>query len=208
VTAKKKRGIPYVKRADADSRSASACFTTTNWQRTVDFIFLLVTMSSSWPIPQISLSALSDELAQVKTHKKEFLNQIDRIVPWDEWVAIIKLCYYKGECGNKPYDLELMLQIHILQNLHNLTDEATTCEVIDSRAFSEFCRVESSNQVPDGDTIGRFRNILVRSGLEQKIFAQIVILLQKKGLLLKKGTIVDFTFIEASSSVCKSKFKN
>jgi hypothetical protein len=52
VTAKKKRGIPYVKRADADSRSASACFTTTNWQRTVDSIFLLVTMPSSWPIPQ------------------------------------------------------------------------------------------------------------------------------------------------------------
>ena len=129
---------------------------------------------------QISLSALSDELAQVKTQKKEFLKQIDRIVPWDEWVAIIKPHYYKGERGNKPYDLELMLRIHILQNLYNLADETTTCEVIDSRAFSEFCGVESSNQVPDGDTIGRFRNILVRNGLEQEIFAQVVISLQKK----------------------------
>mgnify|MGYP000986529022 FL=1 len=52
--------------------------------------------------------------------------------------------------------------------------------------------MESSNQVPDGDTIGRFRNILERNGLDQEIFAQVVILLQKKGLLLKKGTIVDF----------------
>ena len=155
---------------------------------------------------QISLSALSDELAQVKTHKKEFLSQIDRIVPWDEWATIIKPHYYKGERGNKPYDLELMLRIHILQNLYNLADEATACEVIDSRAFSDFCGVASSNQVPDGDTIGRFRNILERNGLEQKIFAQVVISLQKKGLLLKKGTIVDSTFIEAPSST-KNKEK-
>ena len=42
-------------------------------------------------------------------------------------------------------------------------------------------------QVPDGDTLGRFRNILVRNGLQERLFAQVVELLQKKGLLLKKG---------------------
>ena len=62
---------------------------------------------------------------------------------------------------------DLMLHLHILQNLYDLSDEATAAEVIDSRAFSEFCGVESSNQVPDGDTIGRFRNILVKHGLQE-----------------------------------------
>jgi transposase, IS5 family len=84
---------------------------------------------------QITLSALSDELAQVKTRKKEFLAQIERIVPWCEWVAVIQPCYYKGERGNKPYDLKLMLRLHLLQNLYDLSDEATAAEVIDSRAF-------------------------------------------------------------------------
>ena len=37
---------------------------------------------------QITLSALNDELAQVKTKKKEFLAQIERVIPWGEWVAI------------------------------------------------------------------------------------------------------------------------
>ena len=55
---------------------------------------------------QMSLSALSDELAQVRTKKKEFLTQMDRIIPWGEWIALIRPCYYKGERGNKPYDLE------------------------------------------------------------------------------------------------------
>ena len=113
---------------------------------------------------QISLSGLNDELEQVRTRKKEFLAQIERIVPRDTWVDMIRPCYYKGERGNKPYEIERMLRLYLLQNLYNLSDEATVCEAIDSRAFSEFCGIDSSNQVPDGDTLGRFRNILVRNG--------------------------------------------
>ena len=150
---------------------------------------------------QISLSYLSDELAQVRTKKKKFLAQIEQIIPWGEWETIIKPCYYKGERGNKPYELDLMLHLHILQNLYNLSDEATAAEVIDSRAFSEFCGVDSSNQVPDGDTIGRFRNILVKNGLQEKLFLQVVNLLTERGLILKKGTIVDSTLIAAPPSV-------
>ena len=155
---------------------------------------------------QITLSAFSDELANVRTKKKEFLAQIDRIVPWGEWVAEIKPCYYKGERGNKPYDLELMLRIYMLQNLYDLSDMGTVAEVIDSRAFSEFCGVDSSNQVPDGDTLGRFRHILEENGIQQKLFAQVVQHLMEKGLILKKGTIVDSTIIEAPSST-KNKGK-
>ena len=104
---------------------------------------------------QMTMSALSDELAQVRTKKKEFLAQIERIVPWKEWLTLIQPCYYKGERGNKPYPLETMLRLYLLQNLYDLSDEATAAEAIDSRAFSDFCGVDSSNQVPNGDTIGR-----------------------------------------------------
>ena len=62
-----------------------------------------------------------------------------------------------------------MLRIHVIQNLYNLADMAVMTEVIDSRAFSRFCGVESSNQIPDGDTIGRFRNILTKNGLQEPI---------------------------------------
>ena len=154
---------------------------------------------------QMSLSALSDELAQVRTKKKEFLAEIERIVPWGEWITLIRPCYYKGERGNKPYDLERMLRIYLVQNLYNLSDMATVAEVIDSRAFSDFCGVESSNQVPDGDTLGRFRNLLIRNNLQEKLFAQVVGLLAQRGLILKKGTIVDSTFIESPSSTKNQK---
>lgn len=154
---------------------------------------------------QLSLSALSDELSQVRTKKREFLGEIDRIIPWEEWMNLIKPYYYKGERGNKPYDLERMLIIYLVQNLYNLSDMATVAEVIDSRAFSDFCGVEFSNQVPDGDTLGRFRNILMRNGIQQELFAQVVELLMQRGLILKRGTIVDSTFIEAHSSTKNEK---
>ena len=154
---------------------------------------------------QINLSFFSDELKEVKTHKKEFLEQIERIMPWGELEELVRPCYYEGKRGNKPYDLELMLRIHLLQNLYNLSDEGTRNEVIDSRAFSDFCGVESSNQVPDGDTLGRFRNILLKNGIQQELFAQVVELLTQRGLILKRGTIVDSTFIEAPSSTKNQK---
>ena len=101
---------------------------------------------------QMTISAFSDELAQVRTKKKDSFSQIKRIVPWKKWLAMIQPCYYKGERGNKPYPLEIMLRLYLLQNLYDLSDEATVEEVIDSRAFSDFCGIDSSNQVPDGDT--------------------------------------------------------
>ena len=98
-----------------------------------------------------------------------------------------------------------MLRLYVLQNLYTLSDEGTVAEVIDGRAFSEFCGVESSNQVPNGDTLGRFRNLLIRNEIQEKLFAQVVEQLETRGLLLKKGTIVDSTLISAPSSTKNAK---
>lgn len=148
-----------------------------------------------------------DELSQARTKKKEFLEQMDGLIPWGKWIEEIRPCYYKGERGNKPYEIELMLRLYVLQNLYSLSDDGTVAEVIDSRAFSDFCGVDSSNQVPDGDTLGRFRNLLLRNGIQEKLFAQVAEMLQERGLLLKKGTIVDSTLISAPSSTKNTEKK-
>jgi IS5 family transposase len=155
---------------------------------------------------QFSLSFLADELAQVQTSKKEFLGLMDIMIPWVEWQQIVQPHYYAGKRGNKPFPLDTMLRIHVVQNLYSLADMATMTEVIDSRAFSAFCGVESSNQVPDGDTIGKFRNLMIQSGLQEKLFAQVLTMLSSRGLLLKRGTIVDSSIFSAPSST-KNKDK-
>ena len=132
----------------------------------------------------MTLSMFTDELAQTATKGKN-LTQIDRIITWSEWIGIIQLHYYKGERGNKLYDL---------------SDIATMTKVIDRRAFSDFCGVDSSNQVLDGGTIGRFLALLVKHNLQEKLLGQVVQLLSGRGLILKKGTIVDSTIIAALTS--------
>jgi len=80
-----------------------------------------------------------------------------------------------------------MFRLYVLQNLYTLSDEGTVAEVVDSLAFSDFCGVDSSNQMPGGDTLDRFRNLLIRNGIQEKLFAQATVLLQERELLLKKG---------------------
>ena len=155
----------------------------------------------------MTMSLISDELRQAATPKKELLERMDRIIPWSRWIDLVLPYYYKGERGNKPFPLERMLRIYVIQNLYNLADMAAKNEIIDSRAFSDFCGVDSSNQVPDGDTIGRFRNILKSNSLQDKLFNDVVRLLESEGLILHRGTIVDSTLI-ASPSSTKNKEKS
>ena len=154
----------------------------------------------------MTLAEINDEFGAARTNKKEFLNKMDSVIPWETFVKEIEPYYYKGERGNKSYPLELMLRIYMLQNLYDLADMKVMYEILDSRAFTEFCCINSPDEVPDGDTIGRFRNLLNKYGLQQTIFETVVDLLLQRGLILKKGTIVDSTFIEAPSST-KNKEK-
>ena len=68
---------------------------------------------------RLTLYLRAAALTPLRTKKKEFLEQIERIVPWNEWTAMIKPCYYKGERGNKPYDLELMLRLYLMVTSKN-----------------------------------------------------------------------------------------
>ena len=77
-----------------------------------------------------------------------------------------------------------MLWIYMLQYLYDLSDMATVAEVIDSRAFSDFCGMDSNDQIPDGDTLGLFRNLLMKHGLQQQLFAQVDTMLMECGLIL------------------------
>ena len=50
----------------------------------------------------MTISAFSDELAQVRTKKKEFLTQIERIVPWKEWLVLIQRAITKESAATNP----------------------------------------------------------------------------------------------------------
>ena len=68
----------------------------------------------------MTLAEINDELGAARTNKKEFLEKLETIIPWETFFELIQPSCYKGELGNKPYPLELMLRIFILQNVYCL----------------------------------------------------------------------------------------
>ena len=97
----------------------------------------------------MTLSMIMDDLAFVNTLKKVFPERMDALIPRKEFTDRIAPYYYDGKRGNKPYELELMIRLYLLQNLYNLSDMGTRNEATRSRAFSSFRRVSSRNQIPE-----------------------------------------------------------
>ena len=50
-----------------------------------------------------------------KTKREEFLEIMDEIIPWDEWVGVIEPYYPKGKRGRPPMGIEKMLRMYLLQ---------------------------------------------------------------------------------------------
>jgi len=88
-----------------------------------------------------------------------------------------------------------------VQNFFSLSDEGTEDAVHDSLSVRKFVGITINDaDIPDKSTICRFRNLLIEHGIQQKFFEQVVNSLTAKGLIMKKGTIVDSTIIKCSTS--------
>ena len=156
----------------------------------------------------MTMTALSDELAQVRTKKKEFLAQIETDRPMEGMgYADPAVLLQRRAAAINPIHWRPCCGCICCKICMTLSDESTAAEAIDSRAFSDFCGVDSSNQVPNGDTIGRFRNLLVKNGLQEKLFAQVVTALTEQGLILKKVNDRRFHHYLPAPSSTKNKEK-
>ena len=133
--------------------------------------------------------------------REEFLNTMDKILPWEDWVAMIEPYYYHNKVGRPPVGIEKMLRMYLLQCWFNLSDEGLEDAIYDSHAFSRFMGVNFlEGQAPDATTLCKFRNLLVANGIGKKIFEDVKERLERAGLMMHGGTIVDATIIAAPSS--------
>lgn len=156
---------------------------------------------------QMSLGESGYERKTKRTRKREFLDEMNLVVPWAELVALIAphapAPGTKG--GRPPFAVETMLRIHFLQQWFNLSDPAMEEALYDTPMFREFAGLDmGEDNLPDESTILRFRHLLERHNLSLQILATVNATLSAKGLLLKSGTVVDATLIAAPSSTKNS----
>ena len=136
------------------------------------------------------------------TRRERFLDEMNRVVPWAELVAVIEPVYPKADGpGRPPVGIERMLRVLCLQQWFNLSDPAVEEALYDSRAMRQFVGIDLGREpVPDETTICKFRHLLEVHELGKQLFAQIGEYLTKQGLQVNRGTIVDATIISAPSS--------
>jgi len=151
---------------------------------------------------QTSFAEGSFERHRKPTRREIFLEEMDRIVPWQELCAAIEPFYPKPKgAGRRPIGLERMLRIHFLQHWFNLSDPAMEEALYDSHAMRRFAGIDLGEEpAPDETTILKFRHLLEAHNLGEKLFQLIGEYLEENGLKVNRGTIVDATIISAPSS--------
>jgi IS5 family transposase len=132
-----------------------------------------------------------------QTRRERFLGEMEKAVPWARLVALIEPFYPKAGAGRPPLGVELMLRMYFLQQWYALADEALEDALYDSQAMRGFV---GSDLVPDATTLLKFRHLLERHHLTQRILEEVNALLHERGVLLREGTIVDATIMAAPPS--------
>ena len=136
-----------------------------------------------------------------RTRKREFLVQMERVVPWQALVALVAPYAPEGRRGRPPFSVETMLRIHFMQQWFTLSDPAMEEALHDMPLFRDFAGLGGwSARLPDETTLLRFRHLLEQHKLAPEILATVNDLLRHKGLMLRVGTVVDATLIAAPSS--------
>ena len=125
---------------------------------------------------------------------------MDSLIPWAKLEKKLRKHYPKGENGNPPYPLPIMLRVHCLQLFYNLSDPAMEDALYEIESMRRFAGLRLSDRLPDESTILRFRHFLERHKLGEVIFDTVSAQLRQQGLMMREGTIVDATIIAAPSS--------
>ncbi|MBL8419005.1 MAG: IS5 family transposase [Dechloromonas sp.] len=149
-------------------------------------------------------SFLELEYAQKKnqTRRDRFLQELEAFVPWSVLEQVIAPFYpTTGRRGRPPVGVTRMLRMYVAQQCFWLSDEGIEEAIYDSQAIRRFVGIDLSREsAPDATTLPDFRHLLEAHQLTESTFNAIAHHLATKGLMLRRGTIVDATLIAAPPS--------
>lgn len=147
---------------------------------------------------QISLFAEENRLEKL-SELGDCLERL-KIIDWESFrptIALALIRERKSNAGRPPYDCILLFKAIILQRLYNLSDDQTEYQINDRMSFMRFLGLGLDDRVPDAKTIWLFKNTLTKAGIIDQLFSQFHRMLEEKGIITHKGTIVDATFVDA-----------
>ena len=130
--------------------------------------------------------------------KKDFLNRLNQMVPWETFRPTLRKIREKprqSNAGRKPLDELLLFKMLGLQKLYNISDEDWEYQVNDRLSFMQFLGLGLAARVPDATTVWLFREQLQQRGLVEALFEQFEGYLQQSGYQAQDGQIMDATLV-------------
>jgi IS5 family transposase len=126
---------------------------------------------------QISLAQSTSgfELSAKRTRKREFLEEMNTVVPWADLVALVAPHAPVANTGRPPFAIATMLRIHFMQQWFGLSDPAMEEALHDVPLFREFAALDAgATRLPDESTILRFRHLLEEHQLAQQFLQTLI----------------------------------
>ena len=140
---------------------------------------------------------LADSIVRRRGKKSEWLDRLDAALDWPALERIVAGVYASRE-GGLAYPLLTYVKLLLLQQWYGLSDEGLEAAVDDRLSFRRFAGIPSAESVPDHGSVWRFREQLAKRGLAERLLAEVNRQLDAKGLILRRGTLIDATILEAA----------
>jgi len=142
-------------------------------------------------------SSLADAFVKAYSKSGGFLEDILQTFEWAAFASL--LAHIHSETKGAPgYPPLMMFKVMLLQQWYNLSDPAAEEAVRDRLSFRRFCGIPLDQETPDHSSIWRFRQTIDKLGLAEKLLAEVNRQLDARGLIVKRGTLVDATIIAAN----------
>lgn len=137
---------------------------------------------------------LSDKAGQNRR-----LSRIEVLIDWNSFAAHLPPAPPPGP-GRPPYPALAMFKAMLLAQWYQLSDPALEEALADRISFRRFCGFALDVTTPDETTFCRFRSALAEKGRGEQLMAELDSQLGARGFLIKEGTMIDATLIEAQAS--------
>jgi len=136
------------------------------------------------------------------SRRKGLNDRLDRLSSVVDWTAVERLLapLAPSDLGAPGYAPLMLFKAALLARWHDLSDEAMEAALEDRISFRRFCGLALMDAVPDHTRLWRFREALGKSGLAEAAFAELTRQLERRGLMIKRGTLIDASLIAAQAS--------
>lgn len=146
------------------------------------------------------MPGIADYVVGRRKRKDCFLDEIDRLIDWKPLEKVLrqKLKRVANAVGNPAYPPLPMFKILLLQRWYNLSDVAVEEALADRFSFVRFTGFSLEDDIPGASTICRFRQSLVERDVLRRLLDKINMQLERRGLLVREGAIVDASVVSSA----------